>query len=87
MRIQQFPGQSYDDLDSINGSNNFLIETKLNKNSRTSLISQQSSDGQICPVISEEKFIIQEDNFNNGLNLNPWAVKQTDTITNNCEVT
>ncbi|CAH1732705.1 unnamed protein product [Aphis gossypii] len=83
--IKQFPGQSYDDLDSMNVSNNFLIETKLNKNSRTSLISQQSSDGQICPVISEEKFIIQEDSFKNGLNLNPWAVKQTDSITNNCE--
>jgi len=85
MKIQQFPGQSYDELDSsINSSTNFLVETKLNKNSGTSLISQQFSDVQICPAISEEKFINQEDE---GLNLNPWAVKQTDADTNHSEVT
>ncbi|XP_060844650.1 uncharacterized protein LOC132924385 [Rhopalosiphum padi] len=83
--IKQFPGQSYDDLDSINASTNFIIETKSNKNSKTSLISHQSSDGQICPVISEEKFIIQEDNTDNSFKLNPWAVKQTDTIKNHSE--
>lgn len=82
MKMQQFPGQSYDDL--VNSSTNFIVETKLNKNSRTSLISQQFSDVQLCPAISEDKFINQEDE---NLNTNPWAVKQTDAYKNHFEVT
>jgi len=58
----------------------------LNKNSGTSLISQQSSDVQICPAISEDKFIGQEDDVE-GLNANRWAVKQTDANINHSEVT
>ncbi|XP_015376266.1 PREDICTED: uncharacterized protein LOC107170615 [Diuraphis noxia] len=78
--IKQFPGQSYDDLDrSINSSTNFIVETKLNKNSRTSLLSQQSSDVHLCPAISEDKFTNQKDE---NLNTNPWAVKQTDADKN-----
>jgi len=85
MKMQQFPGQSYDDLDrSINSSTNFIVESRLNKNSRTSLISQQFSDVQLCPAISEDKFTNQEDE---NVNSNPWAVKQTDADKNNFEVT
>ncbi|KAL5238072.1 hypothetical protein ACI65C_005482 [Semiaphis heraclei] len=73
----------YDDLDrSINPSTNFIVETKLNKNSKTSLISQQFSDLQLCPAISEDKFTNQEDG---NLNTNPWAVKQTDNNENHFE--
>jgi len=88
MKIQQFPGQSYEDQDgSTNSSTNFIVETKSNKNSRTSLISQQSSDVQICPATSEDKFIGQEDDIVEGLNPNRWAVKQTDADINHSEVT
>ena len=87
MKIQQFPGQSYDDLDnSINSSANFMVETKLNKKSGTSL-SQQFSDVKICPAISEDKCINQESDIIEGLNSNPWAVKQTDVIKSHSEVT
>jgi len=56
----------------------------LNKNSKTSLISQQFSDVQLCPAISEDKFTNQEDEH---LNTNPWAVKQIDDdVENHIEV-
>lgn len=88
MTIQQFPGQSYEDLESsINSSTNFIVETKLNKNSKTSLISQQFSDVEICPATSEDKFLSQEDDIEEGLNPNPWAVKQIDADINHSEVT
>ncbi|XP_003243462.1 uncharacterized protein LOC100569418 [Acyrthosiphon pisum] len=84
--IKQFPGQTYEDQDSsLNSSTNFIVETKLNKNSGTSLISQQSSDVQICPATSEDKFIDQEDDIVEGLNPNRWAVKQTDAVINHSE--
>lgn len=88
MKIQQFPGQSYEDQDSsLNSSTNFIVETKMNKNSGTSLISQQSSDMQICPATSDDRFIDQDDDFVEGLNPNRWAVKQTDAVLNHSEVT
>lgn len=87
MKIQQFPGQSFDDQNSsMNLSNNFVVETKMSKNSGTSLISQQFSDMQICPARSEEKLIIQGEDIVEDFNSNPWAVKQTDSLQNHSEV-
>lgn len=83
---QQFPGQSFDDqTHPSNSTGNLFLHMESNGRSETSL-SQQFSEMNLCPAVSEERFAFRPDDSFDGTDPNPWAVKQFDRDTDVYEV-